>query len=76
MLSSKSSSYRVLFVIKISEIVETNLHHSSKAKFANFTKSAIVDESGKVMYPKYFKHWPYTVSHTIDFGAVKSLFKS
>ena len=47
MLSSKSSSYRVLFVIKISEIVETNLHHSSKAKFANFKKSAIVDESGR-----------------------------
>ena len=40
-------SYRVLFVIKISEIVETNLHHSSNVKFANFKKSAIIVESGR-----------------------------
>ena len=28
---------------------------------------------GKVIYPKYSKHWPYTVAHTIDFVCSKSL---
>ena len=25
-----------------------------------------IRHEGKVIYPKYSKHWPYTVAHTID----------
>ena len=37
---------------------------------------------GKVIYPKYFKHWPYTVAHTIhcvgrsNHGLIHGLFLS
>ena len=31
--------------------------HLFMSKFANWSK---------VIYPKYSKHWPYTVAHTID----------
>jgi hypothetical protein len=27
----------------------------------------------KVIYPKYSKHWPYTVASTIDYGCSKML---
>ena len=27
----------------------------------------------KIIYPKYSKHWPYTVAHTIDFMCSKML---
>ena len=28
---------------------------------------------GKVIYPRYSKHWPYTVASTIDCGCIKIL---
>ena len=27
-----------------------------------------IDTEGKVIYPKYSKHYPYTVAHRIDCG--------
>ena len=39
---------------------------TSVAKSANFKYLTT-----KVIYPKYSKHWPYTVAHTIDLCAVK-----
>ena len=32
-----------------------------------------IDTEGKFIYPKYSKHYPYTVAHTIDCGCSKVL---
>ena len=33
----------------------------------------IMNGDVKVIYPKYSKHWPYTVASTIDYGCSKML---
>jgi hypothetical protein len=44
---------------------------SVRKKFPNDRKKT--QTSVKVIYPKYSKHWPYTVASTIDCGCSKML---
>ena len=40
---------------------------------ANFQTSLCVQVQGKVIYPKYSKHWPYTVANIIDCDCIEML---
>merc|ERR1711971_337225 len=65
------------------------LHHIPSLKITNFSKLLegqgtpmknapllilkLIDMIDKVLHPKYFKHLPYTVAHTIDCVCSKML---
>ena len=57
------AEYRVISCMNIFLIV----HHTSLNTYVislqNTTRFYVFS---KVIYPKYSKHWPYTVAHTID----------
>ena len=54
----------------------TNFGMQLKCKniYLQYTNVSKIGLELKVIYPKYSKHWPYTVASTIDCGCSKMLF--
>ena len=48
---------------------------SSLALFMVWLSNTVELSNCKVIYPKYSKHWPYTVAYTIDYVCSKMLNK-
>ena len=70
LLLSKLSMYRKSWFLRLTSFVwwRSSFSFFKLYKWGH-TVVEDVDSSqvrGKVMYPKYSKHWPYTVAHTID----------